>query len=111
MYRIVSYVSVYSRRVFFRTVRVIYSSTPHTTQLCHLQVTYVDSKGERVTTETAYLTEDVLARPNLKIATNATVTRILFSETSETIRAVGIEFVNKEGSRFQAKALKEVVLS
>lgn len=65
-----------------------------------------------MTTENAYLTEEVLARPNLTVATNASVTRILFDTPPESnIRAVGVEFVSKQGHKFQAQAMKEVIIS
>ena len=74
-------------------------------------VTYVDQKGQRVTSERAYLTPQVLARPNLKVATGAYVTRILFDTTGKPIRATGVEFRDKSGAVFVAKAAKEVILS
>ncbi|KAK4056069.1 hypothetical protein OIO90_002800 [Microbotryomycetes sp. JL221] len=48
-------------------------------------------KGSRVSTSIAYLTPDVIARPNLTVVSGATVTRILFSD-EETPRAVGVEY-------------------
>ena len=74
-------------------------------------MTYINSKGKRVTAESAYLTPDVLARPNLKIATHARVQRILFDSTSGTPVATGVEFKDRAGKKFMAKARKEVVLS
>jgi choline dehydrogenase len=75
-------------------------------------VTYVDSKSERVSTETAYLTDDVLARPNLRVAVHAQVTRILFDTVGGEKRAVGVEFARTEqGSRYRAHARKEVVVA
>ncbi|KAF7316607.1 hypothetical protein HMN09_00393200 [Mycena chlorophos] len=75
-------------------------------------VTYVDSKGVRVSAESAYLTPEVLARPNLTVAIHATVTKILFDETGPTPRAVGVEFAKSAtGPRYSVKARKEVVLS
>lgn len=74
-------------------------------------MTYIDSKGRRCTAESAYLTPDVLARPNLKVATNARVQRIIFDTSSGTPVATGVEFKNKAGDKFVAKALKEVVVS
>ncbi|EIN07763.1 alcohol oxidase [Punctularia strigosozonata HHB-11173 SS5] len=78
-------------------------------------VTYTDSRGRRVTTESAYLTPQVLARPNLTVAIGARVTRVLFSradEGKEGPRANGVEFTNKpHGPLFQARARKEVILS
>lgn len=73
-------------------------------------MTYIDSNGRRVTTEAAYLTPDVLARPNLKVGTKARVTRILFEEGAST-RACGVEFADDNGTRFRAVAKKEVIVS
>ena len=74
-------------------------------------MTYIDPNGRRSTAETAYLTPDVLARPNLKVATQAWVQRILFDTSSGSPVATGVEFKDKTGNKFIAKALKEVVLS
>ncbi|KAI6042562.1 hypothetical protein EDC04DRAFT_2891936 [Pisolithus marmoratus] len=41
-------------------------------------LTYIDRRGVRVSTEAAYLTPTVLARSNLKVVTEARVTKILF---------------------------------
>jgi len=74
-------------------------------------VTYIDAKGRRVTTEAAYLTPDVLARPNLKIGTKARVTKILFTKDDTQTRASGVEFADSSGTRFRAVARKEVVIA
>ena len=77
-------------------------------------MTYVDKKFERVSSEAAYLTPDVMARPNLIVAIHATVTQILFESQHNAgkLRAVGVEFAETEnGPRYQAKAKKEVILS
>ncbi|KAJ7471517.1 hypothetical protein B0H11DRAFT_2040302 [Mycena galericulata] len=75
-------------------------------------MTYVDDKRERVSSETAYLTNDVLARPNLKVAIHAQVTRVIFEKVNGETRAVGVEFAKAvNGPRYQARARKEVVLS
>ncbi|KII85123.1 hypothetical protein PLICRDRAFT_57055 [Plicaturopsis crispa FD-325 SS-3] len=76
-------------------------------------LTYVDEKGRRVSTESAYLTPDVLARPNLKIATHAQVTRVLFEKSADgETRAVGVEFSAAEDApRYRARAKKEVILA
>jgi choline dehydrogenase len=76
-------------------------------------VTYVDNKFERVSSEAAYLTPDVIARPNLTVAIHATVTQLLFEKQSTgKPRAIGVEFSKTEdGPRYQAKAKKEVILS
>ncbi|KAF8656251.1 hypothetical protein AX16_002687 [Volvariella volvacea WC 439] len=75
-------------------------------------MTYVDEKCTRVSSETAYLTRDVLARLNLKVALHATVTKIQFKEVAGSLHAAGVEFTNqKDGARYQARALKEVILA
>ena len=72
----------------------------------HLLVTYIDPHGRRVTMETAYLTPAILARPNLTVATNAYVNRILFdTKHSVTPQAVGGEFSDATGNKFQAKTI------
>ncbi|QRV83541.1 GMC oxidoreductase [Ceratobasidium sp. AG-Ba] len=70
-------------------------------------MTYITPTFTRCSAEAAYLTPAVLARPNLTVATNAHVTRILFDGK----RAVGVEFArNKEGPRYQVRTRKEVIL-
>ncbi|KAG9002552.1 hypothetical protein FRB93_011426 [Tulasnella sp. JGI-2019a] len=74
--------------------------------------TYIDSKGRRVSTERAYLTPAVLARPNLKVAVGAHVLKIRFGRASVQPRATGVEFAQKkDGPVFFARARKEVILS
>jgi choline dehydrogenase len=73
--------------------------------LC-IPVTYISPQRRRVSSEAAYLTPDVLQRPNLHVAIGAKATRVIFSED----RAVGAEFVNKNGKRFRVAAKKEVLL-
>ena len=65
---------------------------------------------ERVTSRRAMLTPNVLQRRNLVIATQCHVVRILFDETGEKPRAIGVEFVN-QGQRYVVKSRKEVVLT
>ncbi|THH03799.1 hypothetical protein EW145_g5999 [Phellinidium pouzarii] len=75
-------------------------------------MTYLNSMGMRVSSETAYLTPDVMKRPNLTIATYAKVTKVLFDTTGGKKRAVGVEFARGKGSkRYRVKARKEVILS
>ena len=74
-------------------------------------MSYIDATGTRVTAERAYLTDDVLERPNLTVATNAHVRRILFNSDREPKRAVGVEFADQRSEVFQVMARKEVVLS
>jgi len=74
-------------------------------------VTYIDEKRRRVSAESAYFTKDVLRRKNLKVATHAQVTRVLFETIDGEKRAVGVEFANSEsGLRYRAMARKEVII-
>ncbi|KAI0322115.1 alcohol oxidase [Amylostereum chailletii] len=75
-------------------------------------MTYIDAKGHRVTTESAYLTPDVLKRPNLTVAIGASVTRLLFDKSEDgEPRATGIEFTaSAKGPRFRVRAKKEVLM-
>jgi choline dehydrogenase len=75
-------------------------------------VTYVDSRGRRVSTDAAYLTPEVLCRTNLTVAVNATATRIIFDTSGSKPRAVGVEFASsKDGPQFRVRAKKEVIVS
>ncbi|KAI6123546.1 hypothetical protein EDD16DRAFT_1701631 [Pisolithus croceorrhizus] len=70
----------------------------------------------RVSTEAAYLTPTVLARPNLKVVTEARVTKVLFDTSTRNgiPRATGVEFSSfaekGAGKRFRARARKEVIV-
>lgn len=75
-------------------------------------VTYVDQNRERVSTESAYFTQDVLARPNLRVAIHATVTKIILEKSESNVRAVGVEFKHsRDGARYQARAKRDIILS
>jgi GMC oxidoreductase len=75
-------------------------------------VTYIDSRGSRITTESAYLTPAVLTRPNLTIAVNVSATRIIFDTAGPSPCAVGVEFASsRDGSRFRVRAKQEVILA
>ncbi|KAL5492912.1 hypothetical protein ACEPAI_4360 [Sanghuangporus weigelae] len=75
-------------------------------------LTYIGRRGMRTTTETAYFSADVLARPNLTIVAHAQATKILFDTSDGKKRAVGVEFARSNGSpRYRVKARKEVILS
>ncbi|KAF9560497.1 alcohol oxidase [Agrocybe pediades] len=74
-------------------------------------MTYVNTDHERVSSENAYLTPQVLARPNLKVAIKATVTRILFEESGNTKVATGVEFTSApDGPLFHARSKKDVIV-
>ncbi|KAK7032253.1 hypothetical protein VNI00_013211 [Paramarasmius palmivorus] len=67
-------------------------------------LTYIDEKYRRVSSESAYLTPEVLARPNLKVAVHAHVTRILFEDVNEETRATGVEYAtSSEGTSIRLK--------
>jgi choline dehydrogenase len=75
-------------------------------------VTYVDENRQRVSTESAYLTTDVLARPNLSVATRSQVTQILFETIDGELRTVGVKFANStDGPQYRVHARKQVVLA
>ncbi|KAJ5218101.1 uncharacterized protein N7498_000200 [Penicillium cinerascens] len=75
--------------------------------------TFIDSKGQRSSLATAFLTPDVLQRPNLYVACHSHVTRILFDRlTTNQPTAIGVEFQTKQkGILFEVHARKEVILS
>ncbi|KAJ6600363.1 GMC oxidoreductase [Mycena vulgaris] len=73
----------------------------------------VDPHGERSSAATAYLTTDVLSRPNLTVAVETLITRIILDETkeNETPRATGVLTAMKNGRLFAAAAQREVIVS
>lgn len=75
-------------------------------------VTYIDYKGRRVTTESGYLTPDVLGRSNLTIVTHASVTKLLLHPLGGRHRVSAAEVASNETlMRLQIKARNEVILS
>ncbi|KAJ7430523.1 GMC oxidoreductase [Mycena galericulata] len=77
-------------------------------------MTYIDAKGCRVTTESAYLTPQVLKRKNLHILTNTTVTRLVLDTApvgNRDVRVTAVEVSPGKGlSLLQIKARSEIVL-
>lgn len=74
-------------------------------------VNHVDPRGRRVTAENAYLTPEVLKRPNLTVFISAAVTKVIFDKSSDQPLAVGVEFTSsRDGPTFKARARKEVIL-
>ncbi|GJJ09802.1 hypothetical protein Clacol_004026 [Clathrus columnatus] len=68
----------------------------------------------RVTAETAYLTPEVLQRPNLFIATFSTATRIFFDTKDGKKRAIGLNFAYRKGSTnrlYRVKVKTELILA
>ncbi|KDQ17549.1 hypothetical protein BOTBODRAFT_105670 [Botryobasidium botryosum FD-172 SS1] len=75
-------------------------------------VTYIDPKGRRSTTESGYLTREVLLRPNLTVVVGAKVTKIVFDDDKNQPRAVGVDFRKESsGPVYRVCARKEVILS
>jgi choline dehydrogenase len=74
--------------------------------------TFIDTKGQRSSAAVAYLTADVVQRPNLRIASGQVVTKIIFDSSGSQPRAVGIEMAASKLSpvRYLARAKKEVLL-
>ncbi|THV07247.1 choline dehydrogenase [Dendrothele bispora CBS 962.96] len=68
--------------------------------------------GTMGVSRSAYLTSEVLSRPNLSVVIHSTVTRILFETIDGETRAVGVEYAETQWSkRYRVKARKEVILS
>lgn len=75
--------------------------------------TFIDSKGQRSSLATAYLTPAVLARPNLSVACHAHVTRLLMDTiTEDTPKVIGVQIQTKrDATPYLVHARKEVILS
>jgi len=70
--------------------------------------------GKRNSTATAYLTSSVLSRPNLIVAVDIMVEKVLFSESGTQPRATGILLApvnKKEGQRYTVHARQEIIVS
>jgi len=61
--------------------------------------------GKRVTAASGYLTKQVRRRPNLEIVTEALATKVLLE--GEKSKAVGVEFMGKDGVVYQVKTTGE----
>jgi choline dehydrogenase len=74
--------------------------------------TFIDTKGQRSSAAAAYLTADVVQRPNLSIASGQVVTKIVFNTTVSQPRAIGVEMAASKVTpiRYLARAKKEVLL-
>lgn len=58
-----------------------------------------------------YLTKEVRARPNLRVVTEALVTKLILKRDAGQVAAMGIEFEAKNGQTLQVLAQHEVVLA
>lgn len=75
--------------------------------------TFIDKKGQRSSMATAFLTPEVLRRPNLYVACHAHVTRVLYDrlDSSKMPEAIGVELMTKRGGkRYEVHAKREVIL-
>ncbi|KAI0795912.1 GMC oxidoreductase [Abortiporus biennis] len=74
----------------------------------------VDAHGTRNSTAAAYLTPEVLARPNLTVAVKNTVEKILFAPSSEPsgeLKAIGVQLSpSPTSSSYRVKATREVIV-
>jgi len=73
----------------------------------------IDAEGARSSVETGYLTRDVTARSNLKIAVGIMVEKIIMSKStaSSKPRAIGVQLsTSREGPKFCVAAKNEVLL-
>lgn len=69
---------------------------------------------ERSHAGNAYLSDEVTARPNLRVVTEAHVTKILLVKTqdgSAVVKATGVEFTSRDGETRRVHARREVVLA
>ena len=74
-------------------------------------MTYQDHHGRRVSTETAYLTPEVLKRKNLTVSTHTVVTKIIIETLNGDPRATAVEFAREKGQPLlRVKANKEIIV-
>ncbi|KAI0830232.1 GMC oxidoreductase [Trametes gibbosa] len=76
-------------------------------------VAAVDEKHERSSAATAYLSHEVLQRPNLTVAITVTTEKILFTKTTSTAepRAAGVQIsAHRGGPQFVVGISKEIIL-
>lgn len=75
---------------------------------CHTQIFSAETGSS---TATAYLTNEVLARPNLTVACSITVERILF-DREPSLRAAGVQLTTAPAApKFRVRAKREIILS
>ncbi|KZP29803.1 GMC oxidoreductase [Athelia psychrophila] len=76
--------------------------------------TFIDQEGRRSSTATAYLTDKVCARKNLKISVGMTVTRVIHQTgpDGEPV-AAGVELASSEHApvRYRVRAKRDVILA
>ncbi|GJJ13692.1 hypothetical protein Clacol_007948 [Clathrus columnatus] len=73
---------------------------------------FMDNKGQRSSAAAAYLTNNVLAWPNLSVAVNCCVEKVLFDDENNTLLATGVELrTTRDGPIFCVSATKEIILT
>ncbi|GJJ10294.1 hypothetical protein Clacol_004520 [Clathrus columnatus] len=71
----------------------------------------ITDKGRRGYAAVSYLTPEVLKRPNLTVAVNCRVEKLLFDETGPKPRAIGVEFRRtREGPLYRVAGKKEILV-
>ncbi|KAI1787120.1 GMC oxidoreductase [Ganoderma leucocontextum] len=75
----------------------------------------LDSDGRRSSTATAYLTDKVLSRPNLTVAVEITIQKLVFSDVvtspGQTPRVIGVQMASSRNAQvYCCGANKEVIL-
>ncbi|KAI0268887.1 GMC oxidoreductase [Gloeopeniophorella convolvens] len=71
----------------------------------------VDGKGSRHSVAIAYLSPTVLQRTNLTVAVHTTTEKILFEDSPEGPRAVGVQVATSASSqKYRVKAKREVIV-
>lgn len=76
--------------------------------------TFIDSEGRRSSAATAYLTDEVCRRKNLRISVGMTVTRIITQTTREGQRvAKGVELTSGPHIpvRYRVRAKRDVIVA
>ncbi len=77
-----------------------------------LFVRNVTKNGNRVSAATGYLPPSVLARPNLTVAVECMVEKVVMTSNDKVPRATGLIFsTSRAGQRFYVPASKEVIIS
>ena len=65
----------------------------------------------RSSATSAYYTADVSSRPNLRVVTDALVSKIVLDKKDDELIATGVQFVSNSGKEIIVKATREVILS
>ncbi|KAH7351307.1 hypothetical protein BKA65DRAFT_594087 [Rhexocercosporidium sp. MPI-PUGE-AT-0058] len=74
--------------------------------------TAIDPKTRtRSSATSAYYSADISSRPNLRVVTDALVSKILLENKADEVIATGVQFVSKSGEDISIKASREVILS